>query len=162
MRREPSSIFGTRSSGKLGAHEIDSVLTPEKLAVDDEGGHGKHALLLGFVLVALQLCGALAGSNQQVQDRGAVLVFELALEEARIGEIDQGAAMTALVGIEPGEMDQRLVEDLLGAEQGDAALVREATGVQVEVLDLAHAARDRLGIAEVDRTGDVEAERPER
>src|SRR5918993_3919984 len=140
MRREPSSIFGTRSSGKLGAHEIDSVLTPEKLAVDDEGGHGKHALLLGFVLVALQLCGALAGSKgveargigagirQQVHDRGAVLVVELALEEARIGEIDQGAAMTALVGIEPGEMDQRLVEDLLGAEQGDAALVREATG----------------------------------
>src|ERR1043165_4609268 len=60
MRRGLSSILVAQSSSKLGAHELDAVLPPEKLAVDDEGRHGEDALLLGFLLMALQLGRPLA------------------------------------------------------------------------------------------------------
>src|SRR5262245_18636775 len=102
IRSADSSRADRALGGELGAHEVDAVLTPEQLAVDDEGRHGEHTLLLGLLLMALQLRRALALGKgvearridarvgQQAHDRGAVLVIELALEEARIGQIDQG------------------------------------------------------------------------
>ena len=84
--------------GELGAHEVDAVLAPEELAVDDEGRHGEHALLLGLLPGAgrvssgpalvdegIEARGIDADFLQERFDGGAILVVELALEEARIG-----------------------------------------------------------------------------
>ena len=95
---------------------------------------------------------------QERVDRAAILVVEFALEEARVGEVDQRAALAALVGIEPGQMSEFLVEDLLRSQDGEASRRGEAAGVGIEILDLAQTTRDDLRIVEIDGAADFERE----
>src|SRR5258708_732162 len=62
---------------------------------------------------AIEAGGIGAGLAQQRLDRAAVLVVELALEEARIGQIDQRPRPALRLGEQPGEMHELLVEQLL-------------------------------------------------
>src|SRR5262249_50677251 len=147
--------------GELGAHEVDPVLAPKQLPVDHESRHGEYPLLLGFSLLRLQRCPALAGGKgieslfrhadvlQEGDDGAAILVVELAFEETGIGRVDKRAATPFALGEKPGEVNPRRIEDLLRPVDDHAALIGEAADVGIEISYAPHAALGGFGIVDV-------------
>src|SRR5579885_134280 len=127
----------------------DPIISPERLACDDKRGHTERAVALGFVIrglkvprtfafeVAPEALHVEAGFMHHARDRRHILDIELALEETLEDAVGVGAKLAVPIRPHPAHHRQPRIEQLLRAADDDAALVRVAARIEVQIPDLA-------------------------